>query len=102
MSTAVNIFVHAIHKHSLVQEVAYFGFPGWIPMIRLSFCSSCVALQCETGTKFSCWAVPETHNSEKKTKEKNKQKKKKKKFITTACVFFYCVLEKFKYPMILE
>ena len=33
-------------------KVVHFGSPGQIPMIETPFCSSCVALQNETGTKF--------------------------------------------------
>ena len=44
MKSALNGFVHAISKRSkrcLVYKVVHFGSPGWIPMIQLSFCSSC-------------------------------------------------------------
>ena len=37
MSSAVNIFVHAIRKHSkkcLEQKVVRFGSPEWIPMFQ--------------------------------------------------------------------
>ena len=62
MSSAVNVFVHAIRKRSkkcLAQKVVRFGSPGWIPMFQGPFCSSCVALQYEPGTKFFHRAVPE-------------------------------------------
>ena len=39
-----------------------FWFPEWIPMIQPPFCSSCVALQYETGTKVFHRAVPELCN----------------------------------------
>ena len=64
MGSAVNVFVHAIRKRSkkcLAQKVVRFGSPGWIPMIQAPFCSSCVALQYEPGTKFFHRAVPELH-----------------------------------------
>ena len=47
MSSAVNIFVHAICKHSkmyLAQKVARFGFPGLIPMIQPSYSVALVLL----------------------------------------------------------
>ena len=49
----VNVFVHAIRKRlqkCLVQKVGNFGSLGLIPVIEQPFCSSCVAVQCETGT----------------------------------------------------
>ena len=55
MSSAVNVFVHAIHKRSqkcLTQKVARFGLLGPIPMIQPPFNSSFVALQYEPGAKF--------------------------------------------------
>ena len=55
MCSAVNVFVHAICKHSnkcLAQKVARFGSLGLIPMIQPPFNSSCVVLQYEHGTKF--------------------------------------------------
>ena len=64
MSSAVNVFVHAIRKRSkkcLTQKVAHFGSPGWIPMIQVPFSSSCVALQYEPRTKFFYQAIPELH-----------------------------------------
>ena len=54
-SSVVNIFVHAICKHSkkyFVQKVAHFGSLGPIPVIQPPFNSSCVALQYEPGIKF--------------------------------------------------
>ena len=65
MSSAVSIFVHAIRKRlkkCLMQKVAHFGSPGWIPMIQIPFSSSCVALQYETGTRFLHLAVLEFKN----------------------------------------
>ena len=62
MSSAVNVFVHAICKCSkkyLAQKVARFGSLGSIPMIQSPFNSSCVALQYEPGTIHP--AVPELH-----------------------------------------
>ena len=62
MSSAVKVFVHAICEHlkkCLVQEVAHFGSPGWIPMIQPPLIW--VALQYEIGTKISAWVVPELH-----------------------------------------
>ena len=56
MSSAAIAFVHAVCKRSqkcLAQKVVRFGSLGWIPMIQVPFNSSCVALQYETGTKFS-------------------------------------------------
>ena len=55
-SSAVNGFLHAIHKHSkkcFAHKVAHFDSPGRVPMIEAPFNSSCVALQYETRTKFS-------------------------------------------------
>ena len=55
MSSAVNVFVHAIRKRSkkcLAQKVARFGSPGWIPIFQPPLDSSRVALQYDTGTKF--------------------------------------------------
>ena len=49
------------HKKCLAQKVARFGSLGWIPIIRVAFNSSCVALQYKTGTKFFHRAVPELH-----------------------------------------
>ena len=54
MSSAVNVFVHAMlftstHKKCLVQKVGHLGLLGPIPMIQPPFCSSCVALQYEPG-----------------------------------------------------
>ena len=66
MSSAVNVFVHAIRKRSkkcLTQKVGRFGSPGWIPMIQPPFSRSCVALQYETGTKNFHRAVPELHGT---------------------------------------
>ena len=57
MSTAVNGFVHAVRKRS--QKVGHLGSFGLIPMIQPPFCSSCVALQYETGMKFFHRVVPE-------------------------------------------
>ena len=65
MSSAVNVFVHAIRMRSkkyLTQKVAHFGSPRWIPMIQVPFSSSCVALQYETGMKFFHRAIPELHS----------------------------------------
>ena len=65
MHSTVNVFVHAICKRSrkcLMQKVARLDSSGWIAMIQPSICSSCVALQYETGTKFSRWVVPEYQN----------------------------------------
>ena len=62
MSSAVNVFVHAIRTHSkkcLAQKVARFGSLGWIPMIQAPLDSSRVVLQYETGNKFFHRAVPE-------------------------------------------
>ena len=62
MSSAVNVFVHAIRKRSkkcLAQKVDNLGSLGPIPMIQPPFNSSCVALQYEPGTKFFHRAVPE-------------------------------------------
>ena len=50
MNSAATAFVHATLKRS--QKVAHFGSLGWIPMIQVPFCSSCIALQYKTGTKF--------------------------------------------------
>ena len=64
MSSAVNVFVHAIHKRPqkcLAQKVGNFGSLRPVPMIQQPFCSSCVALQYEPGTKFFHRAVPELH-----------------------------------------
>ena len=63
ISSAVNVFVHAICKRSkkcLAQKVARFGSLGLIPMIQPLFNRSCVALQYEPGTKFFHQAVPES------------------------------------------
>ena len=68
MSSAVNVFVHALCKRlqkCLAQEVGNFGSLGPIPMIQQPFCSSCVALQYEPGTKFFHRAVPELHGIQK-------------------------------------
>ena len=63
MSSAVNVFVHAIRKRSQkvprVKKIVRFGSLGPIPMIPPPFCSSCVALQYETGTKLFHRAIPE-------------------------------------------
>ena len=59
MSSAVNVFVHAIctrSKKCLAQKLARFGSPGWNPMIQSPLDSSW-----ETGTKFPPWAVPKLH-----------------------------------------
>ena len=64
MSSAVNVFVHAIRKRSkkcLAQKVDNLGSLGPIPMIQPPFNSSCIALQYESGTKFFYRAVPELH-----------------------------------------
>ena len=61
MSSAVNVFVHAIRKRlqkCLAQKVENFGSLGPIPMIQPPFCSS---LQYEPGTKFFHRAFPELH-----------------------------------------
>ena len=45
MSSAVNVFVHAIRKRlqkCFMQEVGHFGSLGPIPMIQSPFNSSCV------------------------------------------------------------
>ena len=71
MSSAVNVFVHAIRKRSkkcLAQKVGRFGSPGWIPMIQPPFSRSWVALQYETGTKNFHRAVPELHANKIDTK----------------------------------
>ena len=60
MSSAVNVFVHAVHKR--LQKVGYLGSLGPIPMIQPPFCSSCVALQYGPGTKFF---YPELNINEK-------------------------------------
>ena len=68
MSSAVNVFVHAIRKRSqkcLAQNVGNVGSLGPIPMIQPPFCSYCVALQYEPGTKFFHRAVPELHGLQK-------------------------------------
>ena len=55
MSSAVNVFVHAIRKRSQEMscvKVVRFGLLRPIPMIQPLFCSSCVALQYDTGTMF--------------------------------------------------
>ena len=49
------------HKKCLAQKVGHLGSLGWIPIIQISFESSCVALQYKTGIKFSHRAVPELH-----------------------------------------
>ena len=70
MSSAVNIFVHAIHlKKCLAQKVGNLGSLGLIPMIQLPFNSTCVALQYEPGTKFFYQAVPELHALEYSAKK---------------------------------
>ena len=56
MSSTASASVHATCKHSqkhLAQKVGHLGSLGWISMIQVPFNSSCVALQYETGTKFS-------------------------------------------------
>ena len=68
MSSAVNVFVHAIRKRSkkcLAQKVGNLGSLGPIPMIQPPFNSTCVALQYEPGTKFFHRAVPELHGHKK-------------------------------------
>ena len=55
-------------KKCLAQKVGHLGSLGWIPMIQVPFNSSCVALQCETGTKFFHRAVPKIHAIENSTK----------------------------------
>ena len=66
MSSAVNVFVHALCKLSkkwLAQKVVHFGSPRWIPMFQPPLESPWVALQYyETGTKVSHQAVPELLN----------------------------------------
>ena len=57
MSSATNVFVHAVRKHS--QKVGHLGLLGLIPMIQPPFCSSCVALQYEPGMKYFHQTVPE-------------------------------------------
>ena len=55
MSSAVNVFVHAIRKRPkkcLAQKVGHLGLLHPIPMIQAPLDSSCVALQYEPGTKF--------------------------------------------------
>ena len=62
MSSAVNVFVHAIHtrsKECLAQKVGHLGSLGPILMIQLD--SFWVALQYEPGTKFFHQAVPELY-----------------------------------------
>ena len=64
MSSAATASVHATRKHS--QKVpstksGTFWFPWVDPMTQVSFHSSCVALQYETGTKFFHRAVAELH-----------------------------------------
>ena len=64
MSSAVDVFVHAIRKRSkkcLTQKVDNLGSFGPIPMVQQPFHSSCVALQYEPRTKFFLRAVPELH-----------------------------------------
>ena len=64
MSSAATAFVHATLKRSQKVprvKVARFGSLGWIPMIQVPFCSSCIALQYKTGTKFFHRAVPKLH-----------------------------------------
>ena len=61
MSSAVNVFVHAIRKclqKCLVQKVGNISSLGPIAMIQQPFCSSCVALQYEPKTKFSIELFP--------------------------------------------
>ena len=62
MSSAVNVFVHAIRKRSktcLAQKVDNLRSLGPIPMIKLPFNSYCIALQYEPGTKLFHQAAPE-------------------------------------------
>ena len=64
MSSAVNVFVHAIRKRlkkCLAQKVGHLGSLGPIPMIQTPLDSSRVALQYQPGTKFFHRAVPELH-----------------------------------------
>ena len=50
------------HRKCLAQKVVRFGSPGWIPMIRAPFSSSCVALQYDW--KVFHRVVPEVHGIE--------------------------------------
>ena len=64
ISSAVNVFVHAIRKRSkkyLAQKVDYLGSLIPIPMIQPPFNSSCVALQYESGTEFFHQEVLKLH-----------------------------------------
>ena len=62
MSSMVNGFVHAVRKRSQKVPCTKWDINGLIPMNQPQFCSSCVALQYETGTKFFHQAVPELCN----------------------------------------
>ena len=55
MTSTVNGFVHTVRKHSQNvprAKVGHLGSLAPIPMIQPPFCSSCVALQYESGSKF--------------------------------------------------
>ena len=65
MSSVMCAFVLVVRKRS--QKVprvksGALGSLGPIPMIQPPFCSSCIALQYEPGTKFFHRAVPEIHD----------------------------------------
>ena len=86
MSSAVNIFVHAVSKRSksASHKVSNLGSLGLIPMIQPPFNSTCVAWQYEPGTKFFHSVLPELHGH---------KKKKNQKFQYNRMVFLY-VLKK--------
>ena len=62
MNSTVNGLVHAVRKRSQKvphAKVGHSGLLGLIPMIQPPFCTSCDALQYETGTAKNCmhWNV---------------------------------------------
>ena len=57
--TFLCMLLASAHKKCLMQKVEHLGSLGLSPMIHPPFCSSCVALQYEPGTKVFHPAVPE-------------------------------------------